>query len=151
MSKKVWGPIVWNMLHCLTIKIKDTHFMEQKDNLTYIILNICANLPCPTCSAHAISILRRVDFDKVTNKQDLVNLVFNLHNNVNKRTKKKMADKQVLDKYRKMNFKEVLLRFFELYFEGSKSSKMMMYTLHKGMASNEIFKRIKMNLNKYNN
>ena len=30
MSKSKWGPIVWNMIHCLTLKIKPQFFDEEK-------------------------------------------------------------------------------------------------------------------------
>ena len=89
------------MLHCVTLKIKEKHFDNQKENIITIIKTICSNLPCPSCSQHASQILRNVNFKFVSKKQDLINLVFNLHNKVNKKTKKKEATKDILDKYRK--------------------------------------------------
>ena len=150
MSKRVWGPIIWNMLHCVTLKIKDKHFENQKDNIIFIITTICSNLPCPTCTQHASQILRNVNFNYVTKKQDLINLVFNLHNKVNKKTKKKEETKDILDKYRKMNFKSVLIKFFETFQGKSGSSRMMLHNMHTNMASKEMIKKLKPNLHKYN-
>ena len=44
-----WGEPTWFLLHTLSVKIKEEHFSQIKDELLSIINNICSNLPCPDC------------------------------------------------------------------------------------------------------
>ena len=39
--------------------------MEEKLNLIVQIKNICYNLPCPTCTSHAIRNLKRIKLDSI--------------------------------------------------------------------------------------
>ena len=50
MKKNIWGPCIWNTLHILSIKVKESSFEKIKDELIDIINQIISNLPCPICS-----------------------------------------------------------------------------------------------------
>lgn len=151
MSKSKWGPIVWNMLHCLTLKIKPQHFEEEKSNIILIINNICNNLPCPICSVHASQYMKKNKIHLVKNKEELALFIFHFHNNVNHRLKRKLETKDVFKQYNKMKFSNVCNEFFKIYFMGVRSNRLIMHSMHKEMASNKIFKILKNNLYKYVN
>ena len=57
MRKTVWGPLYWNFLHNLVIRIKNEDYM--KENKYKIINGICNHLPCPLCSSHAKAYIRK--------------------------------------------------------------------------------------------
>ena len=87
---KEWGPYTWNMFHTLIIKIKDQHFDSIKNELLNKLINISYNLPCPICSKHSNEYFKKINKTKIKTKQDLSNLFFNFHNEVNKRLNKNL-------------------------------------------------------------
>lgn len=84
MSNVSWGSSVWIFFHTLVAKIKPQHFLEHREKLVDIIIQVCANLPCPECTAHASDFLRTVRFQNVGRKEDLVEIMHVFHNQVNK-------------------------------------------------------------------
>jgi hypothetical protein len=54
MSKAVWGPATWKLLHCMVLKVK-TIEPHQLIELKNAIMRIVSNLPCPYCTAHALA------------------------------------------------------------------------------------------------
>ena len=151
MSKTKWGPIVWNMLHCLTLKIKSEKFIQERTNILLIINNICTNLPCPICSVHANQYIKKNKIHSVKTKEQLVMFIFNMHNNVNKRLKRKLALNVILEKYNNMKFSNVCNEFFKIYIMGVRSNKLLMHSMHKQIASNKILNILKNSLHNYVN
>ena len=151
MSKSKWGPIVWNMIHCLTLKIKPNFFEQEKGNILMMLNNICTNLPCPICSVHASQYIRKNKMHLVKTKQELVAFIFNMHNDVNKRLKRKLASKDVLKTYEQIKFADVCNDFFRIIFMGVRNNRMIMHSMHKEIASNKIYKILKGTLYKYVN
>ena len=152
MNKKHWGPIIWKLIHCLTYKIKDEYFSGQLNFITSTIRNICASLPCPYCAAHAQSFLRKVNFEKIKTKDDLINLFLTFHNHVNKRLKKKTYTREECDKiYNNISFMEVI-NDYHLYTTNTKSgTKAMLNTFHMKRTNNNFISKIAKQLYKYNN
>lgn len=74
-----------------------------------------------------------------------------MHNNVNKRLKRKLAQRDVLKNYSNVKFLDVCNEFFRIYFMGVRSSRLLIHSMHKEMASNKIFKILKNSLYKYIN
>ena len=108
MSKKVWGPTIWILLHSICELIRDEYFLTEKNNLISQIKNICYNLPCPTCTTHAISILKHIKLEDVKTKYDLIHKIWIFHNIVNKNTKKPMAKMDVLSQYKLAKLDNIL-------------------------------------------
>lgn len=132
MKKEEWGPCIWNLLHCITIKIKDDKFSEEKNNIIKIINNICNNLPCPMCAAHATQILIKYKFEKIDTKERLIKVIFFLHNEVNNSLKKKLYSyNNLIDKYSKYNFIDVLNKYYSIMNKSNYNEKMMLYSFHK--------------------
>ena len=113
MKKTKWGPCIWFTLHILTIKIQEKHFEKEKEELIDTILNICNNLPCPYCSSHATEFLKKKRIQSVKTKEQLIKILFDLHNNANNRLKKKTFEyEEMFAKYTQMNTKDVLNDYY---------------------------------------
>jgi len=133
MKKNIWGPCIWNTLHILSIKVKESSFEKIKDELIDIINQIISNLPCPICSTHARSLLKKHRIHNIKSKQDLIHLIFLLHNDVNKRLKKDIFSKDDLKKYEEMDFKKTLIEYYKIIGESKYSEKMLLYSYHKNI------------------
>lgn len=146
VSIETWGNITWFLLHGLAEKIKETNYKDNKDILIKIIISICNNLPCPDCRDHANLFLKKYNINKCYNKEVLKNYLFEMHNDVNRRTKKKIFDKKDLDiKYSKINIVNVLNHFFNIYNSHSNigAPRMMMYTSLKNVFLKDLKNDIK--------
>lgn len=129
MSKSVWGPATWTMLHCLVLKIKDD--ATNIEELKTIISSICDNLPCPYCTAHAQSIIQKSNFSKMKDILSLRVFVFQLHNKVNEKLKKPQMEYSVhLEKYKNSKLVDVINTFVKVY-NNNGGTTMMLYSFHK--------------------
>jgi hypothetical protein len=116
MSPEQWGPPVWTLFHCLTLKIKPDSYPLIGKQLFSFIYRICLFLPCPECSSHAKQFLEKINFNTLKTKDDLKNIIYVFHNYVNKRKKKPMFDFALFDAtYVQKNLVGVLNRFFGVY------------------------------------
>lgn len=152
MNKKRWGPIIWKLIHCLTYKIKDEYFSGQLKFIISTIRNICSTLPCPYCAAHAQSFLRKVNFEKIKTKDDLINLFLTFHNVVNKRLKKKIYNRDEFDKiYSNLSFMVVINDYHTYITSTNSGSKAMLNSFYMKRTNNNLINKISKQLYKYNN
>jgi hypothetical protein len=129
MSKSVWGPATWAMLHCLVLKIKDD--ANNMTQLKSLISSICDNLPCPYCAAHARTLIQKSNFSKIQDVLSLRVFVFQLHNKVNEKLKKpQMEYSEHLEKYKNHKLVDVINTFIKTYNNNS-GTTMMLYSFHK--------------------
>jgi len=136
MSKSVWGPATWTMLHCLVLKIKDD--ATNINDLKILITSICDNLPCPYCASHAKSTIQKSNFSKIQDILTLRVFVFQLHNIVNERLKKpKMEYSEHLERYKNVNLIDVINTFIKAYNNNS-GTTMMLYSFHKKQVINQL-------------
>lgn len=84
-EKLYWGRPTWIFFHTLVEKINEEHFHILNKQLCDFILQICVNLPCPICATHAHEYMKNVNFNNITTKQSLKRVMFDFHNEVNKR------------------------------------------------------------------
>jgi len=138
MSKKVWGPITWITFHSLCELIKEEYFEEEKQNIINLIKSMCVNLPCPYCSQHASIHLKKMNFNKIKNKNDLKMCIWTFHNVVNKHTKHSEQPVSILDKYKRANLNLVLDRLFTVYKRSYISNKYLMYKFHSSKVLNNL-------------
>ena len=147
MSKSVWGPATWAMLHCLVLKIKDDATII--DELKIIISSICDNLPCPYCTAHAQGIIQKSNFSKMKDILSLRVFVFQLHNKVNEKLKKKQMEySEHLEKYKNVNLVDVVNTFVKAYNDNA-GTTMMLYSFHKKQVTNQLKMFFKKNASLY--
>ena len=136
---KVWGPYIWYMLHGLAEKIKDKSFHGLKNELLEHIFNICVNLPCPSCSTHSREYLQKIDFKKIKTKQELRLMLLDFHNNVNTRLRKPIFSyQQLIDKYKTVNFNNVINNFFLFFEDKHKTVNMLSNDMYTQRLSNNI-------------
>ena len=136
---KVWGPYIWYMLHGLAEKIKDKSFHGLKNELLEHIFNICVNLPCPSCSTHSREYLQKIDFKKIKTKQELRLMLLDFHNNVNTRLRKpNFSYQQLIDKYKTVNFNNVINNFFLFFEDKHKTVNMLSNDMYTQRVSNNI-------------
>ena len=136
MSKSVWGPATWAMLHCLVLKIKDD--ANNIEQLKTIITSICDNLPCPYCAAHAKSMIQKSNFSKFKDVLSLRVFIFQLHNKVNERLKKPQIEySEHLEKYKNSKLVDVINTFVKA-FNNNGGTTMMLYSFHKKQVTNQL-------------
>lgn len=150
MKKAVWGPIVWKTLHCITLKVKDEEFPNEREQIIKIITNICSNLPCPQCSSHAMGVIRRYKLRDVKTKTDLIKFVYMMHNHVNKRLKKQFYTFQDIEHYKQYDIKTVLTNYYTMNMNMKQSEKMMLHSYHRKAFLNLFHTYFKNNISKFN-
>jgi len=81
----VWGKPIWTLFHTLAEKMSEDSFTVIGNDLIEIIIKICGNLPCPTCTEHAMNYMSKNRFNTtyIQTKQQLRNELFKFHNHVN--------------------------------------------------------------------
>ena len=143
MSKNVWGPPTWRLLHCLSVKAKDTMTPPQLKELKTIIERIVSNLPCPICSTHAKSYFKLNKFNAILTLDQLRYFIFLFHNNVNSRTNKPSITFEEHNRlYQNMNLETVIMNMFSVYQNMNTTNvTMMLYSYHR--------QNILQDLNKY--
>lgn len=102
-KEKAWAPLTWFLFHSLAENINILYFEDEKENLFNFIKKICNCLPCPYCAKDATKILNSFNFNVIQNKDDFKTFLFNFHNIINNKLKKNQYDKNVLEKYKKLN------------------------------------------------
>ena len=131
MKKSTWGPIYWNILHCLAIHIKEEYFESEISILWSNIMGIINNLPCPYCRQHATTYIKKVTHKSFKNKTMLIKFMHNFHSEVNERLKKiNMPYDEHIEHYKKMNPKDVFVEFLNKNINDKNSVKMMLYSFH---------------------
>lgn len=125
MSKNLWGPATWTLLHTLAEKIIESDFPKERTALIEFIHEICGCLPCPECRSHALDNLKTARTNMITNKQQLIDFLYEFHNRVNQQTKKPLVPKDVLQQYAHLNTRDVVNRFCMIYSMNNNISKLM--------------------------
>lgn len=82
-AKMIWGQHVWNLIHSMTVLVKDEEFLRIKTECLNILFLVCSHLPCPICSDHAKQYLKSINLNAIQNKMQFKNLFHQFHNNVN--------------------------------------------------------------------
>jgi hypothetical protein len=140
MSKNVWGPATWNLLHCMVLKIDDNINNIQLEELKKIISRITHNLPCPYCAEHSASFFKINNYSSISSINALRYFLFYFHNNVNERLKKPIITyEHHIEIYVTMNLTTVIQHFFNVYRDMSQTSvTMMLKSFHRNLVLNEL-------------
>lgn len=100
----LWGTYTWLLFHWMAEQIKEEYFISERETLLRFVVQICSQLPCPTCREHARQYLIHTSINLVKTKLEFRNYMFHFHNVVNVRSKKEYTSHSILDKYKHMNF-----------------------------------------------
>jgi hypothetical protein len=147
MSRNVWGPPTWQLLHCMALKAKETITPSQLQELKTIIERLVSNLPCPMCSAHAISYFKANHFQRIQTIEQLQMFLFLFHNSVNSRIQKSLLTyEDHLLLYRYMSIETVVQNMFHVYQHmNSTNVTMMLYSFHRKNILHDLHKYFKQN------
>lgn len=125
-KKMKWGQPVWFFLHTIAHKIKNESFSILRLELLTHIYTICSNLPCPDCSKHAKIYLGGINFNNIQTKMDLINMLFEFHNSVNRRKGFEEFNREQLDtKYTSANTNAILNYFVNAFMDKHASPRMI--------------------------
>jgi hypothetical protein len=125
--KSKWGAPTWFLFHTLAHKLKDECDDKIVHELFQVIVLLCSNLPCPTCTKHATEYMNKINARSINTREDLKNLLFQFHNDVNKRKGYPLFERSKLDeKYELANTKNIIHYF--LYFFKQKDFNISMIT-----------------------
>lgn len=138
-KKMKWGEPTWFLFHTLAHKIKDTYFLQVKNDLLNTCFTICRNLPCPTCADHATRFMQNVNFNAIHTKQQVKDLFFEFHNSVNKQKGFELFNKNNLDeKYSKANTVAIIRNFIFYFRDKSRSIRNIANDFFRERTINEI-------------
>ena len=131
MTKAVWGPATWKLLHCMVLKV-DNLEPNQLIDLKNAIMRIVSNLPCPYCTSHALSNIASSNFKMINNINDLKLFMFQFHNKVNQQVNKKLITyEEHVPLYCNLNMEQVLQDFLNVYQKQIGGVTMMLYAFHR--------------------
>ena len=129
----IWGEPTWFFLHTTAEKVKNESFGIVRFELLKHIYNVCTTLPCPYCSAHAKVYLNSINFNTISTKEELKQMLFAFHNVVNVRKHNPIFPVEELDaKYSRANTRNIF-RHFITHFNDTYRSP--------GMIADDLFRK----------
>lgn len=133
MSKSLWGPPCWSLMHVLATRIKEEDFENKKESLWLVINEICNNLPCPECRQHAVSLMRQTKKASILKSKDNLELfLFDFHNLVNKKKGLKLFTKEEYNlKYKKANIRDIVFNFINIFNASARNNNLMTDAFHR--------------------
>jgi hypothetical protein len=133
MSKSLWGPPCWSLMHVLATRIKEEDFENKKESLWLVINEICNNLPCPECRQHAVSLMRQTKKASILKSKDNLELfLFDFHNLVNKTKGLKLFTKEEYNlKYKKENIRDIVFNFINIFNASARNNNLMTDAFHR--------------------
>jgi hypothetical protein len=127
-----WGEPTWFLFHTLAEKIKPEYYQDLRKELLNLIYTICSNLPCPTCAKHATQYLNSVNFNTITSKDALRNMLHRFHNEVNRRKGfPEFPYDQLITKYSAANTINIIHNFMPYFEDRQRSMKLIADDLHR--------------------
>lgn len=127
-----WGQPTWFLFHTLAEKVKPECFSDIRVELLNIIYTICTNLPCPDCAKHASQYMNSINFNTIRTKRDLQLMLFNFHNEVNRRKKFPEFPIEQLDaKYSLANTVNIIHNFMPYFEDRTGSMRLIADNLHR--------------------
>lgn len=145
VAKEIWGNSCWYLFHATAFKLNPNaeHLIIPLLNL---YISISLNLPCPTCRSHASKTIAKTNFSLIKNKSDLVNLMFNYHNYINKRLKKNIFTKEEHDKlYSRAKLTKIINGWIQIMSMESHNQQDMMNNITKRKLIQRVINFLKKN------
>ena len=126
-----WAGPTWLILHTLAEKVDESRFSEVRVGLLNTIYTICTLLPCPICATHAKKYLDGINFDTISNKEDLKRLLFEFHNTVSKEKNLPLLDYDQIKMYETAITIKVIQNFMFFFSKKSGSIRLISDDLHR--------------------
>ena len=101
---KIWATPVWFFFHGMAEKVHEDFYNKNKQACLNIIKQICYSLPCPMCKNAATKFMNRITIKHIPTKKHFKMLLFNFHNHVNRKLRKRKFNYEQLEKYKYLRF-----------------------------------------------
>ena len=100
MSTKYWGPLCWKMLHTISYSSKNIIDREsQQEYQNFFVVVLPKIIPCEKCQQHWKENISNTKYlPKINNRNDMINWLINVHNNINYNHKKRIFSRKEVDK-----------------------------------------------------
>jgi len=142
----VWGEPTWIFLHTIAEKVKNDSFDKIRIELLKNIYTICCNLPCPTCSQHAKQHLDSINFNIISTKEQLKQVLYAFHNSVNVRKNISLFPLEQLDtKYSTAVTSRIFNNFIVHFNDTYRSPGMIADDLYRKQISNGLVEWFRIN------
>jgi hypothetical protein len=146
-----WGPAAWYLFHSLANNAKKDEFPQIKDAILEQFFNMCNNLPCDECRAHATGKIRSLDVKRIKTQHDLKIMLMEFHNHVNVSNNKPVFTEKDLDeKYNKANLVNIIDYFFLIWGTRNNNSKLMSNSFYRKRYLISLKEWLNSNMNKFN-
>jgi hypothetical protein len=143
LSKETWGNNIWYLFHSIAHKIKEDRFEFHKNTLFFIVKTICATLPCPDCSKDATTMLNKIDYNSIKNKNDFKMFLFNFHNAINAKLNKPLFSYQNLDnRYNNIQINALYNNLYIIYKTNTNIPQLMSSNFHKNLSFPKIIEAL---------
>ena len=129
-NKMKWGKHIWNLIHAMTVLVKDEEFPRIKTEMLNMLFMICTNLPCPICSDHAKEYLKGINFQAIQTKAQCMTLFYQFHNFVNNRKNQPVFPQTQLEETYKTAILNNMLTNFEIAFRDHTYNPKHIYDQH---------------------
>jgi hypothetical protein len=106
---------MWLFLHTLVESVKEEDFKQVNQELFNLIKSICYFLPCPECSNHAKAYLKQIKQIQINTKDEFRNMLFNFHNEVNKRKRSPIYKKENMSIYKTTSLIHSFNNFYKIF------------------------------------
>ena len=115
-NNNVWGPSAWTFLHTLTFNYPDNPTNQDKQHYFNFFNSLKHVLPCEKCKKHYKENYINLK-NNLNSKDDLVNWLIDIHNEVNKKNGKIIwSYSDVYNKYQNMyNISNTINNFLILF------------------------------------
>jgi hypothetical protein len=115
MSPTYWGPYVWIFLHTLAARISEEGYHNLQSSIYNIVERILTLLPCPECSADALSFFKTIPKNSLTTKRSFCNSLYLLHNRVNAKLRKPLFNSTQLSGYEYIHLGNAYSNFAKVF------------------------------------
>jgi hypothetical protein len=125
-------------------KINEKYYIQLRKSMFMIIKMICKSLPCPKCAFEASNYLDRLNIEHYKTKTEFKNMLYLMHNWVNKKKKKPLFNYENINKYSELNIYLAFNNFVRVYHTRGNMS-LIADSFRRGMTVREVKKWVKMN------
>ena len=113
-----WGPILWTVLHGLSVKRTslDSYQLRTLKTKWKLLLETLPNIiPCQECKDHVLAYIKNNSYMGINSEEDFSNWLYQLHEDVNRQLGKPSFDKgKLFETYSTIDLRATLLKYEKL-------------------------------------
>ena len=97
MNKNIWGPSGWLFMHSISFQYPENPNEEDKNNYRVFFESLKNTIPCPKCREHYSENFKQNPI-QLNSRDELIQWVIDIHNEVNEKNSKKIYSRQEVEK-----------------------------------------------------